>query len=255
MAAFAVLVKLLWISFLTQPSSAVETWCGKAYKQGGATIIPVAGIAFNETGREYSITLTSFKASQAPSPITLELTKKDGTKFTAKTQLYYLPNPTSPQSVSRIDSLRGSLQVRTNGPYWETIFPYSFYLSGAWLESSPDNLRKLRDLGYNILHIVPGGGGIGYDLDKLDAWFDEAEQLGMWIMYDMRWTYQNRDYVQLQVERYKRRKNMLLWYTADEPGKHYPTKPLSLFREIYGPEYSAGADIIMADVYPVGTNT
>lgn len=190
------------------------------HTDSGATIIGLAGIAFNETGREYSITLSSFKPSQVPSSITLELTKRDGTKFTATTQLYYLPNPTGPQSVSRLDSLHGGIQVRSNGPYWETIFPYSFYLAGPWLAEDHGNLRKFKDLGYNLLHIVPGGGGIGYDLDQLDAWFNEAEQLGIWIMFDMRGTYQNRGYVKIQVERYKRRKNMLLWYTADEPGKY-----------------------------------
>lgn len=163
--------------------------------------------------------MASFKPSQAPSAIKLELTKRDGTIFTATTDLYFLPNPAIPQSVSRIDSLRGGLQVRSNGPYFETVFPYSFYLSGVWLGSNPVNLRKFKDLGYNILHIVPSGEGIGYDLEQLDAWYDEAEKLGLWIMHDMRWTYQNRDYVKIQVERYKRRKNMLLWYTADEPGE------------------------------------
>ncbi|KAL8920158.1 MAG: hypothetical protein Q9208_006404 [Pyrenodesmia sp. 3 TL-2023] len=241
----------------------------------GVAIIDRAGIAFNETGREYSITLTSFKPSQAPSPIKLELTKRDGTIFTATTDLYFLPNPAIPQTVSRIDSLRGSLQLRSNGPSFETVFPYSFYLSGAWLASDATNLRKFKDLGYNVLHVVPGGDGIGYDLNQLDAWYDEAEKLGLWIMHDMRWTYQNRDYVRIQVERYKRRKNMLLWYTADEPDGHEdspdaPSKAYSFIKSLdpYHPislclncqnyhfqEYSAGADIIMADIYPIGTNT
>ncbi len=185
----------------------------------GEPIIGSAGIAFNTTGREFSITLTSFKPSRAPSPIKLELTKRDGTKFTATTDLYFLPNPAVPQSVSRTDSLRGSLQVRSNGPYFETVFPYSFYISGDWLASNPTILRKFKDLGYNLLHIIPDDKvGIGYDLNQLDAWYDEAESLGLWIMHDMRWSYGVPDYVRIQVERYKRRKNLILWSTADQPG-------------------------------------
>ncbi|KAI4183262.1 MAG: hypothetical protein LQ346_006387, partial [Caloplaca aetnensis] len=241
----------------------------------GDPIISSAGIAFNETGREFSITLTSFKPSRAPSPIKLDLIKRDGTKFTATTDLYFLPNPALPQSVSRIDSLRGSLQVRSNGPYFETVFPYSFYISGVWLASNPINLRKFKDLGYNVLHIIPSEVGVGYDLNQLDAWYDEAESLGLWIMHDMRWTYKFHDYVRIQVERYKRRKNMLLWYTADEPDGHEdspnappnaysflksldPYHPISLClncQNYWFQEYSAGADILMADTYPIGTNT
>ena len=183
------------------------------------TIIPLAGIAFNTTDREYSIALSrEFKPRLDPFPITLELTKRDGSIFTATTELYYLPNPNGPQSVTRIDTLNGGLQVRSGGPYWEPFFPYSFYLGGPWLEADTGNLRKFKSLGYNVLHIVPGGEGVGYDLVQLDKWFDEAETLGLWIMFDMRWTYKDSNYVKLQVERYKTRKSMLLWYTADEPG-------------------------------------
>lgn len=193
----------------------------------GAEIISHSTIKFNDTGNEYPFSLQgTFEPSYTPSPIapiliTLELTKADGRKFTANTQLYHLPTPKGPQSTARIDSLYGGLQVKTDGLDWKTVLPYSFYLDGAWLASDPGNLKKFSDLGYNILHIVPGGDGIGYDLHQLDLWFDEAAKLGLWIMFDMRWTYQNADYVRLQVERYKSRKNMLLWYTADEPGKSY----------------------------------
>ncbi|KAL8650229.1 MAG: hypothetical protein Q9210_003942 [Variospora velana] len=266
----------------------------------GVDIITIAAIAFDETDREYSISLDSFQPRLTSWPITLELRKRDGTKFRATTELSYLPIPRGPQSFSRIDSLRNALQVRNEGPYWQTIFPYTFYVSGAWLAESPDNLKKLSSLGYYVLHIVPGADGIGYDLDQLDAWFDEAEAIGLWIMLDMRWTYQNRDYVRTQVERYKRKKNMLLWYTADEPGEIFipyshekktfpfrltsssfladghedpldaPSKAYAFIKSLdpYHPislclncqnyhfqEYSAGADIILADVYPIGTNT
>ncbi|KAL8800600.1 MAG: hypothetical protein Q9182_005062 [Xanthomendoza sp. 2 TL-2023] len=191
------------------------------HKDSGANIISRGSIRFNETGKEFPFSLAKpfLQANQTPQTITLELTKKDGRTFTTSTTMYYLPNPRSPQSVTRIDSIYGGLQVRTNGPEWKTVFPYSFYVSGAWLSSDPGNLRRFRDLGFNILHVVPGGEGMGYDFDQLDAWFQQAEQLGLYIMYDMRHSFQNPEHVRYQVERYKSRKNMLLWYTADEPGE------------------------------------
>ncbi|KAL8855791.1 MAG: hypothetical protein Q9178_007555 [Gyalolechia marmorata] len=243
--------------------------------ESGIEIIPHATIKFNETGKELIFFTEPLNASEAPQAVILELTRADRRKLRATTELYYLPNPRPTQSVTRIDSLYGGLRVRSNGPHWETVFPYSFYLSGAWLASDPENLKKFKDLGFNILHIVPGGAGIGYDLDQLDAWFDEAEQLGLWIMFDMRWTYQNPGYVRIQVERYRTRRNMLLYYTADEPDGHEddpiaasksyaliksldPYHPVSLClncQNYHFQQYSTGADIILADVYPIGTNT
>ncbi|KAL8999891.1 MAG: hypothetical protein Q9188_005789, partial [Gyalolechia gomerana] len=246
------------------------------HTDSGEPIIPQAAIAFNETGREYSISLIgTFKPKESAWPITLELTKMDGTKFTASTELNYLTNPKGPQSMTRIDSLRGGLQIRSYTPEWEPFFPYSFYLGGPWLESSPGNMKRFKELGYNVLHIIPNGEGIGYDLEQLDKWFDEAEQLGLWIMFDMRWTYKNFQYVKIQVERYKSRKNMLLWYTADEPDGHQdspdapgriypqiksldPYHPISLClncQNYFFQDYTAGTDIIMTDTYPIGTNT
>lgn len=78
-------------------------------------------------------------------------------------------------------------------------------------------MQKFVDLGYNVLHIVPAGG-LGYELPELDAWLDEADRIGLWIMLDMRWSYQVPKNIRILVERVQRHKNLLLWYTADEPG-------------------------------------
>lgn len=78
-------------------------------------------------------------------------------------------------------------------------------------------MATFKDYGYNILHILPAGG-LGYNFTQLDELMDEAQSLGLWIMYDMRWTYQDMALVEWQVSRLKARPNMLLWYTADEPG-------------------------------------
>ena len=78
-------------------------------------------------------------------------------------------------------------------------------------------MQKFFDLGYNMLHIVPTGG-LGYDLSELDNWMDEADRIGLWIMLDMRWSYRIPENIRTLVERVQRHKNLLLWYTADEPG-------------------------------------
>ena len=131
----------------------------------------------------------------------------------------YLPTPDPTSSVARIDYTHGALLARAAGSsQWEPVFPYSFYVAGPWLRESAGNIALLFNLGYNVLHIIPAGG-LGYDLPELDAWLNECDRLGMWIMLDMRWSYKIPKNVQILVERVKTHKRLLLWYTADEPGK------------------------------------
>ncbi|KAL9638129.1 MAG: hypothetical protein Q9164_001749 [Protoblastenia rupestris] len=101
----------------------------------------------------------------------------------------------------------------------------------------------------------------------------------------MRHTYKVASDVPMQVNWLKGRKNMLLWYTGDEPGKSeyipkrqgietprrwapkasydliksldpYHSVSLCLnYENYYFQEYSAGADVILSDVYPTATGT
>jgi len=86
-----------------------------------------------------------------------------------------------------------------------------------WVADSLRDMATFKNYGYNILHIVPTGG-LGYNSTQLDEWLDEAQRLGLWIMYNMRWTFQYMSLVEWQVNRLKARPNLLLWYTSDEPG-------------------------------------
>lgn len=63
--------------------------------------------------------------------------------------------------------------------------------------------------GDNMLHIVPCGG-LGYNATQLDEWWDEVRRLGLWIVFDVRWTYQDTGLVEWQFDRLKVRSNMLL---------------------------------------------
>ncbi|KAL8638212.1 MAG: hypothetical protein Q9228_004620, partial [Teloschistes exilis] len=253
----------------------------------GIDLIPSTPIVGSLYDEDYPFALAGISESAlAPISVTVELKRlSDGNKiYKANTELYHLPVPEKPQSIARLDTRYGGLHVKSDGSEWEAVFPYSFYLDGAWLASNPDHLRQFSDLGYNILHIVPGGQGIGYDLHQLDLWFDEAEKLGLWIMFDMRWTYQDNDYVRIQMNLVSLRQFLLLppypslskHFNAHRsqsdghenppsaPSKAYafiksldPYHPISLClncENYYFESYSSGADIVLADVYPVGTN-
>ena len=103
---------------------------------------------------------------------------------------------------------------------------------------------------------------------------DKMEELGLWMMYDMRWTYMNLTDVSDEVSPLRSRKNILTWYTGDEPDGTSdplnattltydllkdldPYRPVSLVlncQNYFWTEYSNGADIVMQDVYEIGNN-
>ena len=100
------------------------------------------------------------------------------------------------------------------------------------------------------------------------------QEVGLYLMYDMRPTYMNSASVAEQVNALKHRPNLLLWYTGDEPdGTSDPLSattiaydliygldgyhPVSLVlncQDYYWSSYTAGTDIVMQDVYMVGNN-
>jgi hypothetical protein len=100
------------------------------------------------------------------------------------------------------------------------------------------------------------------------------DEINLFNIYDMRSTYQNGTSVKEQVETWKNRSSLLMWYTADEPdGWSYPlnsTKivydqlkeldpyhPVSLVlncHDFYYKDYSSGADIVFEDAYPIAIN-
>lgn len=175
----------------------------------------------NSHGTLVDFDLSEFEPRFEPYDVSIIAIGPDPHIYTASTQLLRLASRADGGSVAKIDSLYGGLLVKntttSNHGAWTPVFPYSYYLDGNWLAESPSNMEVLKDYGYNVLHIVPGGG-LGFDFEQLDEWLDQAQSLGLWIMYDMRWQYQNATGVEWQVNRSKARPNILLWYTADEPG-------------------------------------
>lgn len=100
------------------------------------------------------------------------------------------------------------------------------------------------------------------------------QEVGLYLMYDMRFTYMNSTSVTEQVNAIKNRPNLLLWYTGDEPdGTSDPLNatttaydliysldgyhPVSLVlncQDYYWSSYTAGTDVVMQDVYMVANN-
>jgi hypothetical protein len=247
----------------------------------GQTVLESVQVGVNQTGIEVQFGLIDFEPRMEPYEITIRaVANQCGRTYQMATHLYRLPERTDGGSVVRVDNKFGGISVSSSVPdhdtVWKPIFPYAFYVGWSnYLEGSVANLTKYADLGYNVIHPTPGNGNNPWtDIKSFEAFLDVVETLGMHLIYDMRWTFKNITSVTDQVKRLKNRKSILSWYTADEPdgqgdpldstSQAYnaikaidPYHPVSLVlncENFHYKEYAAGADIILADPYPIGTD-
>ncbi|PIL25773.1 hypothetical protein GSI_11523 [Ganoderma sinense ZZ0214-1] len=193
--------------------------------------------------------------------------------YTAAEQLAYLPDPPAGRSVTKMDLRTGALLAQPaggKGGSYETVFPVGFYTSFDYLSANLSTIDEIAAQGYTVIHPIPPYS----NLTALSEVVERMEKVGIYLMYDMRWTYQNTTAVTDEVNNIKNSPALLLWYTGDEPdGTSDPFNattiaydlinsldgyhPVSLVlncENYYWPEYSAGADIIMQDTYPIGIN-
>jgi len=238
-------------------------------------------VPVNSTKNEFSFPLSSFNSSFTPYDILIKtISAPCSTNIEAVTQLRVLPSRNDSGSVVKVDYLYGGISTfyssLNSSTSWKYIFPYSYYVSwGGYLKGSESNLKSFADYGFNIIHPIPGGSQTEpFDEPEFTEFLDTLDEMGLWLMYDMRWTYKNATALTSQVEALKSRKSLLLWYTADEPDGQGdpldapsqahttlksldPYHPVSLVLNCHNfhfAAYSAGADILLTDPYPIGTN-
>ncbi|KAJ7178063.1 hypothetical protein C8R46DRAFT_1075716 [Mycena filopes] len=191
--------------------------------------------------------------------------------FSAVAAISYLPAQES-GSVTKRDSRTGALLVKPSGSNsYEPIFPIGFYTSfDNYLDSDLLILDQLKAEGFTIVHPVPTFG----DLTALARVLDRMEELGLYLVYDMRHTYNDPAALRAEVNMIKHRPNLLLWYTADEPdgtsepldatqraydaiyaldGYHPVSIALNCADYEFG-AYSAGADVVMPDTYTIAND-
>ncbi|KAI0042750.1 hypothetical protein FA95DRAFT_1563995 [Auriscalpium vulgare] len=186
----------------------------------------------------------------------------------------YLPSPPPfVGSITKIDLRSGALLAKSahSAGAYEPIFPIGFYTNfGGYLEGNDTALEEIKAAGINIVHPIPTFD----NLTSFNIMVDKMEDLGLWLMYDMRWTYMNSTAVTQEVTPLRNRSNLLLYYTGDEPDGSEdpltapatsaallnildPYRPVSLVLNCYDyffTEYSTGTSILMQDTYPIGIN-
>ena len=234
-------------------------------------------VPINTTSNEIEFSLSRLSPQTAPFAVTLTASNLNST-FQAQTDLHYLPARNGSGSTVKLDSLYGGLMIQdtSSSSSWTPIFPYSFFVSwSGFAGQGIDNANAFKDQGYNIIHIIADYPSDDFNFTYVDAFLTRCDEVGLYVMYDMRGTYKNASQVTTQVSWLSPHPSLLLWYTADEPDGNTdplnatklaydllhsldPYHPVSLCLNCYNfyfAEYSSGADIIMPDVYPVATDT
>ncbi|KAK6078426.1 hypothetical protein SCUP515_04450 [Seiridium cupressi] len=244
----------------------------------GNTTIGNTSISIGSTTVEVPIDLGQFTAGLDGIGIIIKATLGGAQTYEASTELFKLPSPEGYGSVSRLDNLYGGLWVQRDGEAWQHIFPYTYYVQ--WSLYWDDNVTTLNDyaaLGYNMIHIVPTGTlqDQPFPWDQFEAYLDRADELGLYLQYDVIWEPDNLTRMIEQIERIRSHRSLLVWYQSDEPdGKSNPINSTGIaydkIRELdpyhpaslalncydfYYSDYAKGADIIVPDVYPISVNT
>ncbi|KUI72042.1 hypothetical protein VM1G_07578 [Cytospora mali] len=227
-------------------------------------------VPVNTTDNLFEFSLTGFEPSTSAYPVTLTGITSNGGDYTAQSELFYLPEKTT-GSVVKVDRLYGSLLYRNSasGGAFTPVFPYGYYGDYGGYFNETTNIATFRQAGFNALNPVTdfSDGNMTYSIDEMD-------QIDLFFQYDMRNSFKNLTSVAEQIPLVKDHPSLLTYYTADEPDgwgytfnsttdaydllasldKYHPTALVLNCQNYYFKEYSAGADILMEDAYPVGIN-
>ncbi|ROV93488.1 hypothetical protein VSDG_06764 [Cytospora chrysosperma] len=236
--------------------------------QGSVLVSGVVPV--NTTDNLFEFDLTGLEPSTSAYAVTLTGTTLSGGNYTAHSELFYLPDKTT-GSVVKVDRLYGSLLYRNSvtGGAFQPVFPYGYYGNYGSYFNETENIVAYRQAGFNALNPVTdfADSNMTYSIDEMD-------QVNLLFQYDMRNSFQNLTSLAEQIPLVKDHPSLLTYYTADEPDgwgytfnssidaynllasldKYHPTALVLNCQNYYFKEYSAGADIIMEDAYPVGIN-
>lgn len=281
------------------PAGPFSTLEFEIFSEESGALLVSSSVPVNSTGNIIEFSFSSLKPRLQPWPISIYATSPDGLQtYSASTEIYFLPSRTYGSAV-KIDNLFGGLYVQNVANDWKgwyAIFPNGGYADGGYVTPtniSFANLDTYASQGFNTISIVPDGGlpDQSYPVEELKQYWDRMDELNLFNIYEMRFAFQNSTRINEQVELWKNRTTLLMWYTgelltillsmipdsvelADEPdGWSYalnstklaydqlrdldPYHPVSLVlncQNFYYTEYSSGADIVFEDAYPVAIN-
>lgn len=229
-------------------------------------------VTVNTTSNIFRFDLSLLTPSLSPIHVVLYGAPEGGSPtWTTTTTFFYLPEkPTG--SVTRIDNLNGGLLFRnrfSNGTF-QPLFAYGFYSSydGFLRNKNNSEIQAYTDLGLNAITPLT----IYTDSASEFAYMDS---INLRFMYNLRERYKNLTEVHENVLAARDAEAIFAYWSADEPDgwqdpfsapfdayhlirsldPYHPVAVVLNCQNYYFKEYSEGADILMADVYPIGINS
>jgi hypothetical protein len=251
----------------------------------GETLEELA-VPVKKTGFEAKLSTSNFQPRFEPYNITIRASvscRQDGAQtYRASTMMHLLPMRNDGGVAVRIDHKFGGMSIsttpRNHTIQWTGIFPYAGNIAWEQLKTNPQaHITRFSSLGFNVLHVLNTANAHPWiDHQEFDAFLDEAEKRGMYVMYSIGGLYTLKDNTLPDlVKRLKSRKSILTWFSAAAPdGLGYgrdmavyiyntiktidPYRPVTLHLacdNFYYEQYSRG-DILMKYIFPIGiTNT
>ncbi|KAI1814939.1 hypothetical protein GGS20DRAFT_371354 [Poronia punctata] len=231
-------------------------------------------IKVNATGVEFEFDLDGLEPRLEPYDVLFQGTLGDKSSYSATTELLYLPdNPDG--SATKIDNLNGGLlfkSAQTDGTF-EPFLPYGYY--GLYNGSNETSVSDAFVSGY-----TSDGEGLNGIISlagfaDTNPVYDSMDEQGLRFMFDLRGSYKNLTETEQRVNTIKHHTSLFAYWTADEPDgwqvpfdktpaaqalihKLDPYHPVAITlncQDYYFGTYSAGGDILMEDVYPIGINS
>ncbi|QPG96809.1 hypothetical protein C2857_005306 [Epichloe festucae Fl1] len=204
-------------------------------------------------GTLFAFNLTRLRPRFEPYQVVLFGATPDGaSNVTATSEVVFLPEKKT-GSVTKLDNLHGGILFRSaaTGGVFEPFLPIGYY-------ASCDGFLCDRD----------------YASKDSRGVYSYMDGLGLRYMYDLRGSYKNLSAVREQVSEIRDFDGLYSYWGADEPDGHQdpfdllpqardairqldPYHPVSVTlncQDFHFKEYTAGADFIMEDAYPVAIN-
>ncbi|KAI2613386.1 hypothetical protein GGR54DRAFT_326827 [Hypoxylon sp. NC1633] len=235
-----------------------------------------SSVPINATGATFDFDLSSLKPRSEPYQVVLSGTSRFGDyKYSANSSFRYLPDIAPDGSATKIDNLNGGLLFRNaqTGGVFEPLLPYGYYgLYNGSNDTAQSNefVSQYSSDGNGLNGIVSLAG-----FADTNPVYDSMDASTMRFMFDLRGSFMNLTEVERRVNTIKHHSSLFAYWSADEPdGWQYPFSVTPAAQELiheldpyhpvavtlncqdyYFGEYTVGADILMADPYPIAINS
>ncbi|KAI0110550.1 hypothetical protein F4776DRAFT_393670 [Hypoxylon sp. NC0597] len=260
----------------TEPFTELFFTISETTGSDGSAPLVESSVPINATKAGFDFDLSGFEPRAEPYEVTLSGVSRFGDqKYTANSSFRYLPDIAPEGSATKIDNLNGGLLFRNaqTGGAFVPLLPYGFYGLYNGSNSTAESeafVREYSSKGKGLNGIISLAG-----FADTNPVYDSMDASSLRFMFDLRGSYKNLTEVEQRVNTIKHHSSLFAYWTADEPDgwqvpfdltpaaqeliheldPYHPVAVTLNCQDYYFGEYSVGADILMADPYPIAINS